>query len=82
MNFCSCCCLAWPQEIMTDPSYKGQFVCFTHVHIGNTGINFGESVHLAPHAVSTDCCLPALRLYASALCKDVSRKLQGLAHSC
>lgn len=28
---------------MTDPSYKGQFVCFTHVHIGNTGINFGAS---------------------------------------
>lgn len=27
------------QEIMTDPSYKGQFVVFTHPHIGNTGIN-------------------------------------------
>eukprot|EP00882_Tetradesmus_deserticola_P003352 GHRQ01003548.1.p1 GENE.GHRQ01003548.1~~GHRQ01003548.1.p1 ORF type:complete len:464 (+),score=206.82 GHRQ01003548.1:50-1441(+) len=27
------------QEIMTDPSYKGQFVCFTHPHIGNVGIN-------------------------------------------
>jgi carbamoyl-phosphate synthase small subunit len=30
------------QEIMTDPSYKGQFVCFTHPHIGNVGINDGE----------------------------------------
>lgn len=30
------------QEIMTDPSYKGQFVCFTHPHIGNVGINHGE----------------------------------------
>jgi carbamoyl-phosphate synthase small subunit len=29
------------QEIMTDPSYKGQFVCFTHPHIGNVGINDG-----------------------------------------
>jgi carbamoyl-phosphate synthase small subunit len=29
------------QEIMTDPSYKGQFVVFTYPHIGNTGINFG-----------------------------------------
>jgi hypothetical protein len=29
------------QEIMTDPSYKGQFVVFTHPHIGNTGINEG-----------------------------------------
>ena len=27
------------QEIMTDPSYAGQFVCFTHPHVGNTGIN-------------------------------------------
>lgn len=27
------------QEIMTDPSYKGQFVVFTHPHIGNVGIN-------------------------------------------
>jgi carbamoylphosphate synthase small subunit len=29
------------QEILTDPSYKGQFVTFTHPHIGNTGINYG-----------------------------------------
>ena len=29
------------QEIMTDPSYRGQFVVFTHPHIGNTGINLG-----------------------------------------
>lgn len=29
------------QEIMTDPSYKGQFVVFTHPHIGNVGINDG-----------------------------------------
>lgn len=34
------------QEIMTDPSYKGQFVNFTHPHIGNTGINEGEAVLL------------------------------------
>lgn len=30
------------QEILTDPSYKGQFVCFTYPHIGNVGINPGE----------------------------------------
>ncbi|CAL8464336.1 g3871 [Coccomyxa elongata] len=30
------------QEILTDPSYKGQFVVFTHPHIGNVGINFGD----------------------------------------
>lgn len=27
------------QEIMTDPSYAGQMVCFTAVHVGNTGVN-------------------------------------------
>lgn len=27
------------QEILTDPSYKGQFVVFTCPHIGNVGIN-------------------------------------------
>lgn len=32
------------QEVMTDPSYRGQFVVFTHPHIGNTGINLGESI--------------------------------------
>jgi carbamoyl-phosphate synthase small subunit len=33
------------EEIMTDPSYKGQFVAFTCPHIGNVGINLedGES---------------------------------------
>ena len=29
------------QEILTDPSYRGQFVVYTHPHIGNTGVNFG-----------------------------------------
>jgi carbamoyl-phosphate synthase small subunit len=29
------------QEIMTDPSYRDQMVCFTHPHIGNVGINDG-----------------------------------------
>ena len=29
------------QEIMTDPSYRDQMVCFTFPHIGNTGINDG-----------------------------------------
>ena len=32
------------EEIMTDPSYRGQFVVFTHPHIGNVGINLGESL--------------------------------------
>ena len=35
------------QEILTDPSYKGQFVVFTVPHIGNVGINPGESEKVA-----------------------------------
>jgi carbamoyl-phosphate synthase small subunit len=27
------------QEVLTDPSYKGQIVCMTAPHIGNTGVN-------------------------------------------
>ena len=35
------------QEILTDPSYKGQMVAMTYPHIGNYGINLDdeESVH-------------------------------------
>ncbi|CAN1844598.1 Carbamoyl-phosphate synthase small chain, chloroplastic [Linum perenne] len=30
------------QEILTDPSYAGQFVLMTTPHIGNTGVNFDD----------------------------------------
>ena len=30
------------QEVFTDPSYAGQIVCCTHVHIGNYGVTTGE----------------------------------------
>ncbi len=30
------------QEVFTDPSYAGQIVCCTHVHIGNYGVTAGE----------------------------------------
>ncbi|KAH1079928.1 hypothetical protein J1N35_019689 [Gossypium stocksii] len=30
------------QEILTDPSYAGQFVLMTNPHIGNTGVNFDD----------------------------------------
>ncbi|HDI45733.1 MAG TPA: carbamoyl-phosphate synthase small subunit [Candidatus Omnitrophica bacterium] len=35
------------QEILTDPSYKGQIVCMTYPHIGNYGVNSEdiESAH-------------------------------------
>ena len=32
-------CVCRYQEILTDPSYKEQFVVFTCPHIGNVGIN-------------------------------------------
>jgi len=32
------------QEVLTDPSYKGQMVCMTCPEIGNVGINSDESV--------------------------------------
>jgi carbamoyl-phosphate synthase small subunit len=31
------------QEILTDPSYRGQIVTMTYPHIGNTGINFDDN---------------------------------------
>jgi len=31
------------QEILSDPSYAGQMVCFTATQIGNTGCNEGAS---------------------------------------
>ena len=34
------------QEVFTDPSYSGQIVCTTHVHIGNYGVTAGEDAHL------------------------------------
>ena len=27
------------QEVLTDPSYAGQIICFTYPHIGNYGVN-------------------------------------------
>lgn len=41
------------QEILTDPSYAGQFVLMTNPHIGNTGVNFDDEE-------STECYLAGL----------------------
>jgi carbamoyl-phosphate synthase small subunit len=35
------------QEILTDPSYTGQIICFTFPHIGNVGAN-GEDIESTP----------------------------------
>ncbi len=39
------------QEVMTDPSYAGQIVCFTFPHIGNVGANPEDVESQAPGAV-------------------------------
>jgi len=37
------------QEILTDPSYKGQIVTMTYPHIGNYGINVQDTESYRPH---------------------------------
>jgi len=37
------------QEIITDPSYKGQIVCFTYPSIGNYGVNDEDSESEGPY---------------------------------
>lgn len=37
------------QEILTDPSYRGQMVVMTYPHIGNTGINEEDVESYRPH---------------------------------
>lgn len=36
------------QEVLTDPSYAGQIICFTYPHIGNYGINPADSESRRP----------------------------------
>ncbi|MBN1641616.1 MAG: glutamine-hydrolyzing carbamoyl-phosphate synthase small subunit [Anaerolineae bacterium] len=37
------------QEIITDPSYRGQMVVMTYPHIGNTGVNDQDPESARPH---------------------------------
>jgi carbamoyl-phosphate synthase small subunit len=37
------------QEILTDPSYRGQIVTLTYPHIGNTGVNEEDEESSRPH---------------------------------
>ena len=36
------------QEVLTDPSYKGQLVCMTYPHIGNYGVNEDDAESRRP----------------------------------
>ena len=40
------------QEVMTDPSFKGQIVVFTYPLIGNYGVNNNDSECIAPQATA------------------------------
>jgi carbamoyl-phosphate synthase small subunit len=37
------------QEVLTDPSYKGQIVCMTYPEIGNVGINADDAESSGVH---------------------------------
>ncbi|XP_058095070.1 carbamoyl-phosphate synthase small chain, chloroplastic isoform X2 [Magnolia sinica] len=49
------------QEILTDPSYAGQFVLMTNPHIGNTGINYADEE-------SNQCFLGGLVIRSLSIC--------------
>ncbi len=36
------------QEILSDPSYRGQIVTMTYPHIGNTGVNYEDNESIRP----------------------------------
>jgi carbamoyl-phosphate synthase small subunit len=44
------------QEILTDPSYRGQAVLFTCSHIGNVGINEEDNESAGPQAAAAVIC--------------------------
>lgn len=68
------------EEIMTDPSYKGQFVAFTCPHIGNVGINFddGESAKCHLGAIIVRDLSLAVSNYRSRVTLDEYCKQQGV----
>jgi len=37
------------QEVLTDPSYAGQMICFTYPHIGNYGVTPDDDESARPH---------------------------------
>ncbi len=47
------------QEVLTDPSYKGQIVTFTYPELGNTGVNPADEESAHPHvkgAIARNIC--------------------------
>jgi carbamoyl-phosphate synthase small subunit len=72
--------LAGYQEILTDPSYKGQFVVFTYPHIGNVGINTGDMESSKCHLGGVIVRDLSLRVsnYRSTMTLDAYLKEQGV----
>jgi carbamoyl-phosphate synthase small subunit len=47
------------QEVLTDPSYRGQIVTFTYPELGNTGVNLEDEESHQPHvrgAIARNIC--------------------------
>ncbi|MEM9979992.1 MAG: glutamine-hydrolyzing carbamoyl-phosphate synthase small subunit, partial [Cyanobacteria bacterium P01_D01_bin.2] len=47
------------QEVLTDPSYRGQIVTFTYPELGNTGVNSEDEESIAPQvmgAIAKNIC--------------------------
>eukprot|EP01018_Ginkgo_biloba_P011242 Gb_34295 [translate_table: standard] len=59
------------QEILTDPSYAGQFVVMTNPHIGNTGVNTDDEE-------STQCFLAGLVIRSLSTCVSNWRSTESL----
>lgn len=59
------------QEILTDPSYAGQFVLMTNPHIGNTGVNLGDEE-------SNKCFLAGLVIRSLSICTSNWRTTESL----
>ncbi|KAH7352563.1 hypothetical protein KP509_19G051900 [Ceratopteris richardii] len=59
------------QEILTDPSYAGQFVLMTNPHIGNTGVNSGDEE-------SQECHLGGLIIRSLSNCVSNWRAIETL----
>ncbi|XP_020588802.1 carbamoyl-phosphate synthase small chain, chloroplastic [Phalaenopsis equestris] len=59
------------QEILTDPSYAGQFVLMTNPHIGNTGVNLDDEE-------SNQCFLAGLVIRSISMCTSNWRSKDAL----
>ncbi|XP_068640099.1 carbamoyl phosphate synthase small chain, chloroplastic-like [Aristolochia californica] len=64
-------CMTGYQEILTDPSYAGQFVLMTNPHIGNTGVNFDDEE-------SSQCFLAGLVIRNLSFCTSNWRCAESL----